>query len=510
MIGRCKARFVLAHPFVALTLVAMVICTPAYAFSDHMQLLRDEHPRSIPAYAKALKTSLPGAMGDYHIPGSAIAIVENGYVKILQTYGEASPGIPVTADTVFGVASISKMVTAWGVMHLVDLGKMDLNQPLSKYLSTEQRNQLLFDTSTLTIRQLLSHTTGLSDRSGKDYWPPQQIPPLIDELSAKLRSGKPVLRFTAKPGTSWAYSTGAYGLLQLAIENASGLPFARYMQEQVFKPLGMSHSFFGNPELTPGRVAVHFDETGAPIVRAGYANLAGAALYTTIGDFSKFGLADTNDSTHGVLKSGDLPLMKASAPGTNGTFGLGYFIETLADGEKLVGHDGSDVGWNAMYRSIPSKRAAFIMLTSSSTGVAAYAPALCAWLRYSANTERPDYCTPLATAVIAALYHDGSDRAEQVNAALSKTYGSAYGFSQEYWNFIAYSMQERGQARDALTLFQFLATLYPQSANAFDNLGDGYRAVGDNANAEESYRKALTLNPDLQSSKDSLQTLTKK
>src|SRR5262249_4634693 len=151
------------------------------------------------------------------------------------------------------------------------------------------------------------------------------------------------------PGSGWAYSGSGYGVLQVIAENVSGKPFDAFMQEAVLQPLQMTRSFFGNPEPTPGKVVRHLDESGQPIARLGYANLAAAGFYTTPADFTKLVLADLHDGG-GVLHAGDVALMETAAPGAEGKYGLGYFVEKLTDTTAVVGHDGSDVGWNSMYR----------------------------------------------------------------------------------------------------------------------------------------------------------------
>ena len=156
--------------------------------------------------------------------------------------------MPVTPDTVFQVGSISKPVTAWGVMRLVQQGKLDLDAPVDRYLTRWHLPPSPFDADGVTIRRLLSHSAGLNSQ---DYSPiaTRPLPSLEQSLSGEsggvnARRGSDDVRITMAPGQQHSYSNGGYTLLQLAIEEVTGEPFARYMQREVLDPLGMTHSSF--------------------------------------------------------------------------------------------------------------------------------------------------------------------------------------------------------------------------------------------------------------------------
>jgi CubicO group peptidase (beta-lactamase class C family) len=461
------------------------------------------------SYQASIDRDVTQLLRDFRVPGAAIAIIQDGKVSYLKTFGLGESNRAITRDSVFGVASLSKLVTAWGVMHLVDKGRLDLDAPISSYLTPEQLTRFNSISAQITARQLLSHTSGLAFRSVSEYWPGDSIPTLEDELGRKSANGAPVLRQTTPPGSEWSYSGGGYGLLQVIIENVSGKPFAQYMGDAMLKPLGMNHSFFGNPETdAPPRVVVHYDETGKPIQRLGYANLAAAAFYTTISDFSKMALADVTRNGHDVVKASDFQMMESAAPGTKETFGLGYFIEHLHSGESIVGHDGSDIGWNSIYRIIPSRHGAFIMFTSSSTGLAVYAQAICRWYKTLYDEDRPDYCKPSGLEIIVDLYRSGVSSAVQRYSELKTKYGQSFSFPQAYWNFIAYGMMSRHDPTSAIALFELLTQIFPESANEWDSLGDGYVATGNSSRALESYKHALQIDPTLKSAKAAVTRLS--
>jgi CubicO group peptidase (beta-lactamase class C family) len=297
-------------------------------------------------------------------------------------------------------------------------------------------------------------------------------------------------------------------LAQLVVEDVTRKPFAAYMKAAVFDPLGMKDTRFGNPELARGAVAYHTDETGLGVVRAGYPNLAAAALYTTIGDFGKLVIEDMTrgKAVAGVLAPADFDAMESPAPGSGGTYGLGYFIETTPGSGFLVGHDGSDVGWNSMYRALPKSGDAFIMFTSGSHGLSAYISPLCGWLGWKTGVDRKDYCVPSSSSVMVTLFREGEAAAVHRYDDMKRARAD-FDVPEPYWAFLARGMIARHNVAAALSLFRLIAALHPASATAFANLGAGYVAAQAYDAARASYRKALEIDPKLDRAKAALDSV---
>lgn len=178
-------------------------------------------------------------MGALDIPGLAIAIVRGGEIAHLRGYGAADEsGRPVTPQTPFLAASLSKSVTALGVMQLVEAGKLELDAPVQDYLPWFQAADPAAS-GQITVRHLLHHTSGLSRFEG-------DLRNLETErgegaLEASLRRLS-ASKLNAAPGEQFEYSNTNYDLLGLLIQTASGKPYERYIQEEIFAPLGMQHS----------------------------------------------------------------------------------------------------------------------------------------------------------------------------------------------------------------------------------------------------------------------------
>lgn len=222
--------------------------------------------------------------------GNAVmAVIRDGTVQGVYA---ASIGAAVNADTVFQTASLSKWLTAWGVMALVEQGKLDLDAPVSRYLKRWTLPPSAFDNSKVTARRLLSHTAGLTDGLGyAGFTPGTPVQSLEASLTQTANvspraSGKVAVGI--EPGTEWRYSGGGYAVLQLLIEDVSGEPFEAYMQRNVFQPLGMVHStFHWSPEQRTA-LAVFYGKDGRPATHFRFSAVAAASLYTSVSDLTRF------------------------------------------------------------------------------------------------------------------------------------------------------------------------------------------------------------------------------
>jgi tetratricopeptide (TPR) repeat protein len=194
-----------------------------------------------------------------------------------------------------------------------------------------------------------------------------------------------------------------------------------------------------------------------------------------------------------VLGEKELVAMETPTPGSKGSYGLGYFIESTPSG-PLVGHDGSDVGWNSMYRGLPDRGDAFIMFTSGSNGRAVYAAPLCGWLRWKTGVARPDYCEASSNTLMTTLFRRGEAAAAE-ELLVRRRKDPAFDIPEPYWNFLASSMLERRETASALSLLRFIAAAHPKSAEAFYRLGAGYRMAQDEESAIANFRRALELDP---------------
>ncbi len=286
-----------------------------------------------------------------HSGNAVLALIEDGSV-----YGEhaVSVGDPVDRDTVFQVASLSKWITAWGVMALVEEGRLDLDAPVGEYLTRWKLPESGFDHRGVTARRLLSHTAGLTDGLGYAGFEPGTPVQTLEESLTRTADASPgasgVVRVGYEPGTEWRYSGGGYTLLQLLIEEVTGESFEAYMQRAVFQPLAMSHSSF---QWTPGhgtQLATFYDRNSKAATHYRFTALAAASLYTSVSDLTRFVQAhlpgeDGEAVGRGVLERETIEEMwrpHASQMGQD-IWGLGVILyASNEEGGFVVGHDGNN------------------------------------------------------------------------------------------------------------------------------------------------------------------------
>ncbi|WP_334162517.1 serine hydrolase domain-containing protein [Phenylobacterium sp.] len=292
------------------------------------------------------------AQADAARPGNlALVLLDDG--RVLDTHF-TSTGEPVDGDTLFQVASLSKWVTAWGVMRLVEAGKLDLDAPVSTYLTRWSLPASDFDNGKVTVRRLLSHTAGLTDGLGYGGFPPGRPVQTIEQSLTRAADASPghdgIVRVGAEPGSRFEYSGGGYTLLQLVIEEVSGRPFDAYMKQDVFRPLGMTRSTFDIDTAPPGNVAASYDAHGRPATLYRFTGLAAASLYTSAADMTRFLQAhlpgpNGEPPGWGVLKPETLEAMRRPEARQMGAdiWGLGTMLYAPNNaGGFIIGHDGNN------------------------------------------------------------------------------------------------------------------------------------------------------------------------
>ena len=196
----------------------------------------------------------------HDVAGVSIALVEDGALGALLTAGLASTdsGAPVTADSVFQVGSVSKPVAAWTAMTLVQSGELELDEPVGDYLTRWQIPQSEFDADEVTLRRLLSHTAGLS-LHGYAGFPMAAALPSAEESLSGATNGSGAVYLQAQPGSAFSYSGGGYTLMQLLVEEITGMPFSDYASAAVLEPLGMKSSSYVPDRDLQVRVAAPHD-----------------------------------------------------------------------------------------------------------------------------------------------------------------------------------------------------------------------------------------------------------
>jgi len=281
----------------------------------------------------------------------AFVLLERGEVRASHF---ASIGAPVNGDSRFQVASLSKWITAWGIFTLVEAGKLDLDKPVSQYLTRWKLPAGSFDNDGVTIRRLLSHTAGLTDGLGyagfKPGLPLQRLEDSLTRAADASPGAEGAVRVGIKPGSEFKYSGGGYTLLQLLIEEVSGQSFDAYMKTHVLDRLGMERSTFRLADAEAEDVAEFYDGRGARAIHFRFTATAAASLYTTSSDMTRFLQAHVPGPNgelpgRGVLKPATLIEMRQPHAAEFGAdiWGLGTILfAPNKQGSFIIGHDGNN------------------------------------------------------------------------------------------------------------------------------------------------------------------------
>lgn len=317
---------------------------------------------------------IPRGLEENREAGLAVTVYDRGQVWT-RGYGLASreDSVRVTDRTLFQVGSVSKLVSAWGVLRLVESGHIALDSPADSYLKRWHMSAGAYEVSAVTVRRLLSHTAGInvSSISGVDLG--KEIPDLVTELNGRGRGPDWQVRITADPGREFRYSGGGYLVLQLLVEDLTGRPFADYMRTEVLVPLGMTDSSYEWDASVAGRVATPYSRDPQRDQRHRlFAGVAGAGLYSSARDLAvliaaHFPGRDGQPPGRGVIKPATLSSM-VTPDDSAVVYGLGYEISRSSDGDALVGHSGSNVGWKANLLLAPNKGIGIAVLTNDDVG----------------------------------------------------------------------------------------------------------------------------------------------
>ncbi len=285
---------------------------------------------------------------------------------------------PVNRDTRFPLASMSKWFTAYAVMQLAQSSRVDLDAPVSTYLTQWQLPAGAFDAKQVTIRRLLSHTAGLTDGLGfGDYLPSESLPSIGETLRHPRASSDSAVTIAVgrAPGGEFQYSGGGYLMLQALLEDVTGTPFATWMQDSVFRPIGMpraTYEYLGSLD----NVSRSFDARGALVPTYRYAAAGATGLSASARDLIAFAQAQAQvDQRAGApLRRATLERMREPHGRRLGLeiWGLGVALYApTASGAYVYGHDGANTpAINTSMRINPDNGDAVIVLVTGHPALA--------------------------------------------------------------------------------------------------------------------------------------------
>ena len=433
-----------------------------------------------------------------HVCNGTYLVARSGEVVFAGAVGDAGGAdrAPLAIDGVFDVGSISKQITAVAVLKLAEQGRLSVDDRVTQHLPD-------FPYAEVTIAQLLSHTSGIPDVLG-DY--------AEEGLSSEgdqnaVVDGSGILRFLAEKarpaiapsGSEYAYNNTGYMVLASLVESVSGRPFAAYLQDTLFTPLGMANTRLRTPandEAIADRVwgfrpRPAGREAQDQIPRL-YIRGAGG-VYSTVEDL----LLWQNALNRGLVRP-DL-WARATAPavltdGTTVPYGFGLSLKPDADGRTRISHGGHWRAFRSDLSYFPAEDLVVIQLTNNAEDDSVDENVSA--LRRIAEGGAP-------APVLRRIEWDLFDRVEtqdgeQVRAWFRSELNTSprrYALSETELNALGYSYLNSGQDQPAALVFELTTIAFPESANAWDSLADAHEALGDKGAALEAVKMAVQLEP---------------
>lgn len=409
----------------------------------------------VPASGDEVDSYIEVQMRNLHIPGLSLAVVRDGRIVKAKGYGLANieANSAATPKTVYELGSIGKQFTAAAVMMLVEEGKLSLDDTLTKYFPDAPRAW-----NRVTVRHLLTHTSGIQNHVAVPGYLKIfktditfETTPAREELLREFYK----LPMEFEPGETWAYDNTGYYLLGSIIEKASGKSYYQFLEERVFKPLGMNATTNTDPLPVVSNRAAGYEwvkdkyENRHPLLPA--IAFSAGTIISTVEDMAKW---DVALHTEKLLKRSSLEQMWTPARTKDGTlasfdYGFGWFVDSY-HGHRYVQHIGGTPGFStAIYRFLDDKLTVIILSNHSDRlldqlawGVAGnYVPAL---KRAEAKTDPEPALSLKLKEVMADLIggkHDPALFTPPMSVFLKTSTGKAF------WQWIAY--------HGALTSFSF-------------------------------------------------------
>lgn len=317
--------------------------------------------------------SVAARMTELNVPGVSIAVIHEGRIEWARGFGvTGTGGAPVTANTLFQAASISKPVFALAVLRLVDGEKLNLDANVNDYLKEWKLPDNDFTRqSKVTLRGLLSHSAGLTLHGFPGYAASTPLPTTVQILDGTPPANTAAIRADIVPGTLVRYSGGGYLVAQHLLHDVTGVPLPKLMRDLVFAPLGMTRSTYEQPlpMTRMSEIALPHRADGKPVAGGPhtYPEMAPAGLWTTPTDLARYALgvrASLAGKSTGVISA---KTARAMLTPVFNNQGLGPQVGGKTS-RKFFAHDGGNEGYRCLLIAYEDGEGAVVMTNSDSGG----------------------------------------------------------------------------------------------------------------------------------------------
>lgn len=313
-------------------------------------------------------------LAHYKVPGVSVAVINNGKLEWARGYGvvEAGSNKPVTTETLFQAASISKPVAAMGALLLVEQGKLSLDEDVNlKLKSWKVPESDLTKEQKITLRRLASHSAGLTVHGFRGYAADETVPTTVQVLDGQKPANSAPVRADILPGSRWRYSGGGITVMQLLLSDVTGKPFPALLRESVLEKIGMKNSTYEQPLPADKaqQAATGHRGNGAPVKGKWhtYPEMAAAGLWTTPSDLARFAIelqqAKAGKSAKVLSQAMTIQMLTKQS----GDYGLGIGVGGAGQAATFS-HGGSNEGFKCMLFAYAETGQGAVVMTNGDQG----------------------------------------------------------------------------------------------------------------------------------------------
>jgi CubicO group peptidase (beta-lactamase class C family) len=307
-------------------------------------------------------------MMERQVPSIAVAVARDGKIIWEEGFGWANreERIAATPHTIYSLASISKPITATGLMILKERGKLDLDRPINDYLGDAKVKVRLGSPADVTVRRVANHSSGLPLHYQFFYEDEPFRAPSRDETINRYANT------VTAPGEKYQYSNLGYGLLDYVIERLSGKSYPDFMRTEVFQPLGLTHLSVDIPPGMEKQQAVRYGTDGLPIPFYAFDHPGGSAVYASAHDLARFGMFHLKmrlPDQKAILSDQTIDEMHkpTMTTGPNAGYGVGWATNQYPGNHLCVSHTGGMGGVATTLRLFPKENIVIVVLANSSS-----------------------------------------------------------------------------------------------------------------------------------------------
>lgn len=321
--------------------------------------LSAQTPQALP---EIIDHDVQAALRRFEVPGGAVMVIQNGHVSYVRAFGlrDIEHRLPVRTHTFFEIGSITKQFTAACIMQLQEGGKLQIDRPLADYLPDAPHAK------EVTLRQLLTHTSGLHDYLDGPTAEMEQLaakPISYSDLIARIAK----LPLDFPPGSRWSYSNTGYLLLGKVIEKVSGESYRDYLQHHILDPLHMRNTYTTAdedrlPDMALGYRHANGEVEDAPHIHPDWGYSAGF-LVSTLGDLAKWDVALHSGKVVSPASYRQMTTPFMTTKNGSADYGFGLFVDS-AYGQPRIGHTGGAQGYTAADEYFPKQNVRIIAFTN--------------------------------------------------------------------------------------------------------------------------------------------------